>query len=300
MQYEKPSVLIAEGAAEGVFAASGSSSGNRLVCQSRYMQGVYHESKATVFGIMKKFLSMLFVTSLFLSLLSGCAKDPAGNSDPVRLQWYINFSWYNTPWGGNSVSETVTEKTGADIEFISPNGSESEMLDALIAGNKLPDLITLGWWEPQFREILDRDLVYPLNELAEQYDPDFLEAADPDRLAWYTQPDGNVYCYPNSSYTIKDYEEGRGAASNQTFLVRKDIYEAIGSPDMTTPEGFADAVRAAAAAFPEVNGRPLIPVGAHEFTESGCDSFDKFLLNFLAVPYEKDQQFYDRYTSGGF
>lgn len=65
---------------------------------------------------------------------------------------------------------------------------------------------------------------------------------------------------------------------------------------MTTPEGFADAVRAAAAAFPTVDGLPLIPIGAHEFTERGCDSFDIFLMNFLAVPYEKDGVFYDRYT----
>lgn len=248
---------------------------------------------------MKRRISLIGTFFLVVLLLAGCAQARPAESasgETVQLQWYVNFSWYNTPWGENAVSRVVTQDTGVDISFVSPDGSESETLDALIAGDKLPDLITLGWWETQLNEIIDKGMVYPLNELAEQYDSYFLEVADPDRLAWYTQADGNVYCYPNSSYTIKDYEEGRGAASNQTFLVRKDIYEAIGSPDMTTPEGFADAVRAAAKAYPEVNGQPLIPVGAHEFTQSGCDSFDKFLLNFLAVPYEKDGRFYDRYT----
>ena len=246
----------------------------------------------------RRFPIFFFILFLFLSL-AGCAQTlPAENVSeaPVELRWYVNFSWYNTQWGGNAVSKTITEKTGVDISFISPDGSEIETLDALISGNKLPDMITLGWWEPQFSVIIDQGLVFPLNELAEKYDPYFLQVADPDRLSWYTQPDGNVYCYPNSSYTVKDYANGRGAVSNQTFLVRKDIYEAIGSPDMTTPEGFANAVRAAAAAYPEVNGQPLIPIGAHEFTPIGCDSFDKFLLNFLAVPYEKDGKFYDRYT----
>ncbi len=36
----------------------------------------------------------------------------------------------------------------------------------------------------------------------------------------------------------KQVKEHDDIISNQTFLVRKDIYEAIGSPDMTTPEGF--------------------------------------------------------------
>lgn len=247
---------------------------------------------------MKKiFLIIFFILSF--SVLAGCAPASPAEAvfeEPTELRWYVNFSWYNTPWGGNAVSKAITEKTGVDISFISPDGSESETLDALIAGNNLPDIITLGWWETQLSVIIDQGLVYPLNELAKEYDEYFFEVADPDRLAWYTQADGNVYCYPNSSYTVKDYAEGRGAASNQTFLVRKDIYEAIGSPDMTTTEGFANAVRAAASLYPEVDGKPLIPVGAHEFTTYGCDSFDKFLLNFLAVPYEKDGKFYDRYT----
>ena len=252
---------------------------------------------------MKRALSMLLCLALALGP-AGCASDahPAGPSPaetaagPVELKWYINFSWYNTPWGGNAVSRAVTEKTGVDITFVSPDGSEAETLDALIAGNNLPDLVTLGWWEDQLSTIIDKDMVYALNELADEYDPYFWTVADEARLNWYTEENGNIYCYPNSSYAPRDYESDARVGSNQTFLVRKDIYEAIGSPDMTTPEGFADAVRAAAAAFPTVDGRPLIPIGAHEFTERGCDSFDIFLMNFLAIPHEKDGRFYDRYT----
>ena len=32
------------------------------------------------------------------------------------------------------------------------------------------------------------------------------------------------------------------------------------------------------------------------FDDMGCVSFDKYLQNFLAVPYEKDGKYYDRYT----
>jgi putative aldouronate transport system substrate-binding protein len=65
---------------------------------------------------------------------------------------------------------------------------------------------------------------------------------------------------------------------------------------MTTPDGFKAAVKAAVEKYPEVNGQPLIPIGAHEFLANGCTSFDSYLCNFLAVPYEKDGKMYDRFT----
>lgn len=217
-------------------------------------------------------------------------------ADSVTLDWYINYSWFTTPWGENAVSKKITEETGVNIRFMTPMGNESEKFNSLIASDSLPDLITLGWWETQLDEMIEKDMVYALNELAEQYDPCFFEVADPTVCDWYEREDGNLYCYPNSTYTPEDYETLDNIGSNQTFLVRKDIYEAIGSPDMTTTEGFADAVRRAAAAFPEVDGEPLIPIGCHIFDQTGCASFDQYLQNFLAVPYEKDGKFYDRDT----
>lgn len=246
-----------------------------------------------------------FVLSILLLLTSCGTRDTAPSpveadvssaQEPITLSWYIHYNWYSTPWGGNLVSDTITEETGVTVEFVAPSGNEREKLAALIASDDLPDLITIGWWEPQVQELIDKGYVLALNTLADEYCPDFYEQADATALRWYTQADGNVYCYPNSSYSPQDLEDNTTLASNQTFLVRKDIYEAIGSPDMTTPEGFANAVRAAAEQFPVVDGQPLIPIGAHAFSSTGCDSFDKFLQNFLAVPYEKDGSFYDRYT----
>ena len=64
--------------------------------------------------------------------------------DPVTLDWYVNYSWFATPWGENLVSKTITEETGVDVNFITPIGTETEKLNALIASDSLPDLITLG------------------------------------------------------------------------------------------------------------------------------------------------------------
>lgn len=216
--------------------------------------------------------------------------------DPVTLDWYVNYSWFGGQWGKNLVSQKITEETGVTVNFVTPSGTEEDKLNALIASDSLPDIITIGWWEHQLNDIIENNMAYPLNELADEYDMYFWQVTDSDVVNWYTQEDGNIYCYPNSSYTPKDLEKHSDIGSNETFLVRKDIYEAIGSPDMTTPEGFASAVRQAAQMFPEVDGEPLIPIGAHEFTNLGNVSFDTYLMDFLAVPYEKDNQMYDRYT----
>lgn len=218
------------------------------------------------------------------------------SEDKVKLQWYVNFSWFNTPWGEDITSQTITEETGVDIEFIVPAGNEAEKLNTMIASDTLPDILTLGWYEGQVNEIISSDMVYALNELADEYDPYFYKVADASRLGWYTKEDGNVYAYPNSSFSPQDYEKYDNIAANQTFLVRKDMYEALGSPDMSTQEGFLDALKRAKEMFPEVNGQPLIPIGLHEFGERGNDSLEKFIQNFLAVPYEKDGKLYDRTT----
>ena len=217
--------------------------------------------------------------------------------DPIEFDWYINYSWFTTGWGENVVSRKITEETGVSLNFITPSGNESEKLNALIAADSLPDFVTLGWWESQVDEMINADKVYALNELADEYDAYFYQVSDVDVVNWYTREDGNIYGYPNSSFTPKDLEEHDNIGSNQTFIVRKDIYEAIGSPDMTTPEGFQAAVEKAYEMFPIVDGEPLIPVGAHVFNEQGNVSFDQYLMNFLAVPFEENGEIYDRYSN---
>ena len=268
-------------------------------------------------NIMKrKILLILFINFLMVVPLVGCQGKSNSNDnvlseeehseiipgwqlhaeDEVTLDWYVNYSWFSTNWGENLVSKKITEETGIDINFITPMGSEKEKFNALIASDTLPDIITIGWWENQVDQMIRDDMVWALNELADEYDYYFWKVADPSVMQWNAKNDGNVYYYQNSFFLPEDYQKRDDIGSNQTFLVRKDIYEAIGSPDMTTKEGFKDAVRKAAETFPEINGEPLIPIGAHIFNETGCVSFDQYLQNFLAIPYEKDGVYYDRYT----
>lgn len=271
-----------------------------------------------------KILVLLVVLSLLLASLTGCNKststgeqlnkvaetqkteqktsnpDEPGwklDTSPITFDWYVNFSWFTAKWGEDAVSKYITDKTGVSINFIVPAGNEQEKLNTMIASGQLPDFITLGWWEDAVKKMIEGQLVLPLNKLAEQYDMYFFKVADPAKLAWYKFDDGNVYEYPNASSSPKDFEKYKDLKpSNQTFVVRKDIYEAIGSPDMRTPEGFLNALKAAKNKFPSVDGQPLIPLGLTEFTDSGNYSLESYLQNFLAIPMVKDGKLYDRYT----
>lgn len=232
------------------------------------------------------------------------AVDPSkpswqNDTSPITFDWYINFAWYTgTDWGKDLTSQYVTKKTGVDLNFIVPAGNEAEKMNTMIASGKLPDFVTIAWSDDAVKKMIEGKLVLPLNELADQYDPYFISnVADPAKLSWYTQEDGNVYGYPNASSSPADFEKyGKEYVSNQVFVVRKDMYEALGSPDMSTPEGFLAALQAAKEKYPQVNGQPLIPIGLHEFTDNGNYSLEAYLQNFLAIPQQKDGKLYDRQT----
>ncbi|WP_340021278.1 extracellular solute-binding protein [Paenibacillus sp. FSL K6-1096] len=227
------------------------------------------------------------------------ADEPGWKSwaEPITFDWYLNYSWFADKWGVDKTTQYITKKTGVNINFIVPAGNENEKLNTMIASNNLPDFITLDWNSDSIDKMIQGGLVLPLNELAEQYDPYFFKTADPDKLKWYTEKDGNVYGYPNQSSSPSDFKKyGDNFNSVNTFLVRKDIYEAIGKPDMRTPEGFLNALKAAKEKFPEVDGQPLIPFGTQEFTDTGNGSFGTNLMDFLAIPYEQDGKLYDRST----
>ncbi|MCR5837818.1 MAG: extracellular solute-binding protein [Lachnospiraceae bacterium] len=256
---------------------------------------------------MKKRITLIFVFILiFVSFIfNSCQtvdKNKASKTDDndiIDLSWYINFSWFNNEWGNDSVSKAITKKLGVNINFVVPTGDPQDKLNSMMDSDSLPDLITLGWWEGQISSMIEQEKVYALDELADQYDTYFWKVTNDQSVQWYTSEDGHLYQYPNSSFSPDDYATYNRLASNETFLVRKDIYEAIGSPDMTTPEGFIAAVEKAATMFPTANANndPLIPIGCHEFSDTGCDSFDGFLFDFLAVPYMENGRAIDRLTN---
>lgn len=221
--------------------------------------------------------------------------EPAWKLDtsPVELTWFVGASWYGHTWGDNLVSQYITEKTGVHVNIEVPSGDANEFITLMMTTGQLPDIITLGSWENAVKKLWEGGHVYALNELAEQYDPYFFKVAGDGTLKWYRQPDGNTYAIPNDSYSPNLMRETGMTAANQTFLVRKDLYEDMGRPDLTTPEGFLNALQLLKDEYSEYKGQPISPFFAQGNVPYGMT---EYLQNLLAVPHEKDGKVYDRLT----
>lgn len=212
---------------------------------------------------------------------------------PAKLTWYVNFDWYAQPgWGVDTVTAKIKEDMNIEVEFISGN---DENLNTMLAGGDLPDIITFDKNLSVASEA--NKFALPLNVLAEKYDPYWLEeAAKPETLLWYTEEDGNIYGYPSFSTTAQDYEDGN-IFGDQVFIVRQDIYEAIGSPDMSTPEGFLQALRDAKEYMPQTDdGAELVGFGstAVDIANGGDGAWGGILQDFLNIAPTVDGQVYDR------
>ncbi|MCL2338299.1 MAG: ABC transporter substrate-binding protein [Firmicutes bacterium] len=213
----------------------------------------------------------------------------AQDKSPITLDWYINESWFQSP-EGNLAHQLIQDQTGINVNFIAPVGDPMEKLNAMIASNTLPDMVTMGWWFAEVQQLSTPDYTYSYNEL-DKMAPGLLDTLDKKVVNWYKSDDGNTYCYPCNSVSPADIDAG--LRTNRTFLVRKDIYQAIGSPDMRTPDGFIKALADAKAKYPTaLNGEPLIPIGFAPFTTIGNTSLEDMLLEFLAVPREIDGLYY--------
>lgn len=215
------------------------------------------------------------------------------DTSPVDLTWFVGASWYGNSWGESLTSKYVTEKTGVNVKIEVPSGEANEQITLMMTSGKLPDLITMGSWENAVKKLWEGDHVYALNELADQYDPYFFKVAGDGTLKWYRQENGNTYGVPNDSYSPNLMHETGMTAANQTFLVRKDLYEEMGSPDLSTPEGFLNALQLIKDKYPEYKGQPISPFFAQGNVPYGMS---EYLQNLLAVPFEKDGKVYDRTT----
>ncbi len=206
--------------------------------------------------------------------------------EDIDLHWYVNAEWFNTDYGNDTVTKKLQEDLNLTINF---STGDDTKLTTYFAGGELPDIITIFGGNSQIA-LSANTWALSLEDLANEYDPYFFQVANDQTLSWYTLDDGNVYGYPSYSNSQDDYDSGL-LYGRDAFVIRKDIYEALGEPSLNTPEQFLDVMGQIAEMFPEVT-----PFGFRSFGDSGdVGSIGGTLQNHLGVPIvTADGEFYDR------
>jgi putative aldouronate transport system substrate-binding protein len=253
---------------------------------------------------------MTFVLASSL-VLAGCSKDASETSkekgtkedarytvdentpawkldtkENTELSWYVNADWWNTDYGNDTVTKKLKEDLKLNVKFLTGDDTK---LNTYFAGGELPDIITIFGGNSQAAQKA-ATWALPLNELADQYDPYFYKVAQQQTLDWYRLEDGNTYGYPSFSNTQEHYDSGSIPGAD-AFIIRNDIYEAIGKPSMATPEEFLAAMAKIKAQFPDV-----VPFGFRGFSAAGdTGSLGQSFQNHIGVPITtEDNTWYNR------
>lgn len=219
------------------------------------------------------------------------------NKKEAELSWYVNYDWFAQVWGKDYATKFITEDTGVSVTY---QAGTSENLNTMMASGELPDIITIDGADPLVKDAAKFAL--PLDVLADKYDPFFFNGASKKEVTdYYTLEDGHLYGYPNFATTQEDYEKG-GLYGNEAFLVRKDIYEQIGQPDMSTPEGFLSALeKVKDLGLKDDNGNPIVPFGTWPLlTTEDHRIFADTVADMIGVPLTEDDKYYDRYMDEDF
>jgi putative aldouronate transport system substrate-binding protein len=239
--------------------------------------------------------------------------DWSGDTSPITLSVYVNASWFNLEWITDIPTRStayITEKTGVTVDYVVPLGDEVERLNTMIASRSLPDILLIDD-NPMIAQMIEAGLFLDLTTLADQYDSTFYDVVGPGQIELLRRDCGGVFDYPNFSTSIdglyKAIEEDdrmtlRGYVSDSVFVVRKDMYEAIGSPDMTTPEGFINALSMAREMFPTCphTGLPMEMIDFYSFQGHESNGV-AYLREFAGIPmYNPDGTLHDHRTNPEF
>ena len=218
-------------------------------------------------------------------------KDENGNVEPWTMEWYVNdstFAWNS--YGSDRVSQILKEKTGVTIKFTVPVTDDGQKLSTMIAGNKLPDVISVQCWYNQCSQLASQGYLYPLDGLIERWAPSFKDREQTDIWSYFREGDGYTYGVPNFAYSTKYVNDSEKMEPNGCLMVREDWYiEAVnaGYP-MTSAQSFIDGCKYIASKHGEA-----IPFQLGAFTSEGNSSIDWLSQYFCSAFEDKNGNYVD-------
>ncbi len=216
-----------------------------------------------------------------------------GNAEELTINWYVDMAAFgNAASKGTLVADKIYEKTKCRINFITPISDDGGQLSTMIAGNKLPDVVTVAASGEESMQLAREGYAYPLQKLAEKYAPSFNARLHKEIAEFFKMDDGYIYGLPNHFYTSEDmkaYEEqeGKNLNSNGALIVREDYLNQYCRtyPDrnVTTASGFLEMCKWVKTRYKLTDANPTFMLDT--FTSNGSNGV-LWLTEYFAVPKE--------------
>ena len=202
---------------------------------------------------MKKLVSLVLTMTLLLGIM---AMVPAAAEEPVELEMFLDFSWLPDSYvnvADSRIGKIITEKTGVKLNITRAKTDDGEQLNLLLASDDLPDMVCVDYSAPIFGTLLESDYVMDLMPLMEEYAPEFKERMGEGYWNFYKSDAGVNNYYANCAFSpaITDKYAAFGGWC-ELMAVRQDIYEALGSPALSTEEELIAHLEEVREKYPEV------------------------------------------------
>lgn len=188
----------------------------------------------------------------------------------TTLSVWTPFTWKtcNRSFSNYSSLKTVKEITGIDMTCKVALADASEAIYLMMATGNWPDMICFDGANPIVNELIEGGYVYSLTELAEVYDENFFDGLpasmveagkigeDDDETVWGIVSDiAPEWKYKNGTIN--------GNLGNQGYMVRYDLWKALGCPSISTPEELYNTLKLFKETYPELDGKESIALGGY-------------------------------------
>lgn len=233
---------------------------------------------------MKKTLAFVLLAVMLLTISGAAGAEVAApgtfpiTTEKVTLKVFAPSIPTIIDLATNKFTLWYEERTGVHIEWITaPQESASDVLNMMLAGNDLPDIILGVQVSPSTEELYGtaEKMFVPLNDLIDQYAPNFkaIMEARPEVKAQITALDGNIYALPS-------LQDCYHCSYSQKMWVNHDWLKKLNIEPPTTTEEFYNMLVAFRDQDPNGNGlKDEIPlIGAKE-NEGWYQSVTGFILN---------------------
>ncbi|MDR3170454.1 MAG: extracellular solute-binding protein [Treponema sp.] len=213
--------------------------------------------------ILKKTL-VSFMTVVVLLSVIGCKKDVPKTDDVVQLTLFIDVTGYSPQykaWDGARIPEEVQKKLGVRLTTNDATVGGSEELNLMVAAGDMPDLVCVFYNDGPFSVLSESNLVVDMMPLIKEHAPEFYDYMGEGYWNFYKSNSGvnnyfvNWAFYPNAA----DKYAALGTWNRVPFS-RVDIWNALGEPDITTPEKFLQHLREVRERYPDVKPFLASPV----------------------------------------